>query len=215
MQKPSKPTPDFPLFAHNAGYWAKKVGDRTRYYGPWSDPDAALARYHAEPSIAPRKKSAKPRPDFPLYLHKGSGQWAKKIRGKTHYFGADPEAAQAKYLKQKDDLHAGRTPSNGKGLTVAKLVAQFLAAKQQLVDNGERSPRTLNDYEKACERVREVFGDSRLVATLAPSDFATLRGTFAKHHGLVALGKDITQVRVLFKYAADNNLARISHHPAA
>jgi hypothetical protein len=96
------------------------------YYSPWSDPDAALARYQEETNsrlrIASPGKPAKPRPDFPLYPH-AVGQWAKHIRGVVRHVGpwADPEAALAGGLQQKDDLYAGRKPSDGKGLTVAKL----------------------------------------------------------------------------------------------
>jgi hypothetical protein len=54
-------------------------------------------------------RPAKPYPDYPLFAH-ATGRWAKKIRGKLHYFGPwdDPDGAVKKYLEQKDDLHAGR-----------------------------------------------------------------------------------------------------------
>lgn len=46
--KPMKPHPDFPLFAHNNGQWAKKIKGRMAYFGPWANHKVALKRYHAE-----------------------------------------------------------------------------------------------------------------------------------------------------------------------
>jgi integrase len=43
--KPTKPHPDFPLYAHNTGRWAKKVHQKTYFFGTWDDPDGALAEW--------------------------------------------------------------------------------------------------------------------------------------------------------------------------
>src|SRR5262245_28233371 len=114
------------------------------------------------------ERPAKPYADFPLFPH-ATRRWAKKIRGKLHYFGpwADPDAALKKYLDQRDDLHAGRTPRvTGEGLNVRELLNRFLTAKRHLVDTREISARTFADYFGTCERLKNAFGLTRLVTDI-------------------------------------------------
>lgn len=46
--KPAKPSPDYPLFAHASGTWAKKIDGKHRHFGAWDDPDGALLRFERE-----------------------------------------------------------------------------------------------------------------------------------------------------------------------
>ena len=112
-----------------------------------------------------------------------TGRWAKKIRGKLHYFGkwADPDAALQRYVEERDDLYAGRKPRRkGEGLTVKDLVNKFLLAKKARIDAGELALGTFHDQYKTCKRVLSVFGENRLVDDLAADDFETLRAQIAK-----------------------------------
>ena len=153
-------------------------------------------------------KPDKPYPDFPLFAH-ATRRWAKKIRGKLHYFGPwdDPEGALQRYLDQRDDLHAGRTPRvTGDGLTVRGLANRFLSEKRALAANGELTRRAWEDYYRTCERLVSVFGRERLVIDLAAEDFSRLRQDFSKTHGSWALAGDITRTCSVFKYAYEAGL---------
>ena len=232
MAKPNKPNPEFPLYAHASKRWAKKIKGKTYYYGPWNDLEGAFANYlkllsgrqgspgsfeqasnkptskSKTPSVPVRTKPAKPYPDYPLSAAT-NGQWKKTVRGRTHYFGpwADPDAALDKWLKEKDELLAGRVPrTDGGELTIWVLVNRFLAFAKGKMKNGELKPRTREDYHVVCEKIIEVFGRGRLVSDLHPSDFARLRKEFAKTHGPKSLMNDITRSRVCFNFAYKNRL---------
>jgi integrase len=151
------------------------------------------------------ERPEKPYREFPLFPH-ATRRWAKKIRGKLHYFGpwADPDAALQKYLDQKDDLHAGRTPRvQGDGFTVRDLLNQFLTSKRHLLDTRELSPRTFSDYHETCERIGDAFGLTRLVDDLRADDFEQLRAKLAKGWGAVRLGNEVQRIRAVFKYGFD------------
>jgi hypothetical protein len=97
-------------------------------------------------------KPTKPYPDVPLTPHP-SGGWCKKIRGRLVCFGRwdDPDGALLRHLHQKDDLHAGREVREEQVLTVYGLCGRFLTVKNNLVDNRELSPHTLQLDAATCK----------------------------------------------------------------
>jgi integrase len=171
-----------------------------------------MSKTHPSESSATSKrarvKPAKPYLEYALYAH-AAGVWAKKIRGKVHYFGPwnDPDAALKMYLEQKDALHAGRKPRPDlDGLTIRELANRFLNAKQALVDAGELSPRTWAEYKATADLLVESYGKQRLVTDLDPEDFASLRNKMAKKWGPHRLAKIIQYTRSVFKHALDAGL---------
>jgi integrase len=155
-----------------------------------------------------RARPAKPYPEFPLTPHP-TGRWCKKIRGRIHYFGPwdDPDAALAKYLEQRDALHAGRKPrTDSEAVTIKDVANAFLNAKQALVDAGELSALTWADYRLIAGELLKQFGKGRLVADLDAGDFAALRKRMAKRWGPHRILKLVQYVRSIFKHAWETGL---------
>ncbi len=167
-------------------------------------------------------KPSKPYDAFPLFPH-NSGRWAKKIRGKLHYFGPwgkrengklakipgdGWQAALDNYKAKADDLHAGREPRDisGDGCTIKELVNAFLRSKQAKLDAGELARNTFTDYHQICGRLVEHFGRSRRVDDLRPEDFEKFRMELVKTLGVVSLKNTINKCRIVFRFAHDQRM---------
>lgn len=164
-------------------------------------------------------KPAKPYKDFPLFAH-ASGRWAKKIKGKLHYFGrwgtkqgdkivtvddvnASALEAARVYDLQREALQAGRTPKpvDDAGYTMRDLCNEFLTAKANKLESGELSRHTFSDYQRTCKRMIEHFGRTRRVDDLGPDDFEAYRKRLAKEFSIVTLKNEINRCRIVFRWA--------------
>ncbi len=171
------------------------------------DPDAPakVEPVPAKSNKTRKSKSAKDR-DFPLWLHP-SGRWCRKIHQRFHYFGSDKEAALQKWLDEKDDLLAGRTPRpKGDWLVVGDLCERFLNAKRALVESNELSPRTFGQYHSSCKKLVAHFGKHRRVDDLSSEDFESLRAAVSKTCGPVAIANEIRLVRIICRYGYEAGL---------
>lgn len=148
-----------------------------------------------------KHKPKKPSKDYPLYPH-ANGQWAKKVRGKTYFFGVweDPHAALVNWLAQKDNLLAGvvSTATTPGALTVGQLCDLVYHAKSQ---EPKLAKRSLDEYDLACKRITKFFGKDRVVETIHPLDFAKFRLELAKGVAVSTLDGRIGYIRAVFQWA--------------
>jgi len=165
---------------------------------------------HSKPTRAP-VQARKPRPDFPLFPH-ATSRWAKKVRGRLVYFGTtrddpDGERALTRWLEQRDELLAGRTPRpKADGLTLRELLDRYMVSKRHLLDTREISPKHFAELYATCRQIGDAFGMHRLVMDLGPADFEQLRKAVAKRWGPVRLGNEIQRIRSVFKFALESGL---------
>lgn len=154
-------------------------------------------------------KPSKPYPEFPLYAH-ASKRWAKKIRGRTHFFGKwdDWQGALERFQYENDYLQQGKTPPprDQAALTVGDMVNLLLDHRKAKVDSGELSNRSWADYKRTGEMLVASLGRHTSVESLTPNDFTQLRAKLAKGKGLVALSNEICRCRVFFNFAFKHGL---------
>jgi integrase len=155
-----------------------------------------------------RNKTTKPYPSFPLFLHQ-NGSWAKKIRGKLHYFGPhrDADGALKNYLSQAEALHSGRAPkSSPDSVQLRDVLNAFLSTKYALVETGELTARHVADYHRTCKTLAEHLGRSAPISSLEPQRFEALRSALAKNRGPVSLRNELTRIKSVFRYAVEAGL---------
>jgi integrase len=135
--------------------------------------------------------------------------WAKKIRGKLHYFGPwdDPDGALRKYDEEKEALHSGRTPRPDPTAVIVKDVANvYLIAKRQAVEAGELSPRTWKDYKAIVDMMVEGLGKHKAVLSIDPQDFTALKNRLAKRNGPARMSTIVQVIRCAFRFAYESGL---------
>lgn len=154
-------------------------------------------------------KPTKPYPEFPLFPH-DTKRWAKKIKGRTHYFGHwdDWKGALERYKYAIDYLMAGKPvpPKDATALTIGELCNTFLEVKEQEVESGELSRLSWKDLKRASEKLIQLAGRHTAVEHMTPGDFRALRHKLSKEVGLVTLGNSIRRMKQIFNFAVEEEL---------
>ena len=77
-------------------------------------------------------------------------------------------------------------------------------SRQDRLDAGDLTLRTLNDYKRKCQHLLDHFGKGRRIATLGPSDFAAYKRAMHKSGwGLKMVEGQVMQTRIILKWAYD------------
>lgn len=150
------------------------------------------------------------RPSHEKLFAAGNGQWAKKIRGKRHYFGpwVDPRAALERFRLESPALYEGDAPRIQAGeVSVSNLVNLFLDAKLAQLRSGELSGRMYDDYKRVCVILKRILGANRAVSTLKPADFAPVRAALAP--GKTRRANEITWIRTVFKWGYESDFIEV------
>ena len=153
-------------------------------------------------SSTSKAKNGKPR--FPLFQH-ATGQWAKKVKGKLHYFGKDKDKALAEWVRVKDALLAGRprpaeTTADSKLITVRELCNLFLDAKDKKVEVNKIKRRSWADYQVECARMVKILGASTPVDFLIEKDFDDLLEKISKGVKHKTAEGRIMRCRAVFRF---------------
>src|SRR5262249_40596993 len=155
--KPAKPSPDFPLTAHPAGYWCKKIRGKLHYFGPRFAPadqaaaaaaaDAALTEYRQQAADLHAGRTPRPDPEGLTTKH-AANAFLNHKRDKVDAGELSPRT-WAKYKEVTDLL----VKQLGKSRLVSDLRADDFAALKKTMTK-RWGPLRVADF---VQHVRSVF----------------------------------------------------------
>ena len=154
-------------------------------------------------------KPEKPTKDFPLFAH-ATKRWAKKVKGKTEYFGPwdDPAGALQEWERVKGALLAGRPRPEIRpdAYAVADICDAFLRHRKTKVFDGSMRQRTWNEYKAVCEHLFTAFGKETYADDLTPQDFGHLRQLLSKGKRPKTIHNLITRIMAIINFSNENGL---------
>ena len=104
------------------------------------------------------------------------GQEDPRARCTTSARGPTPTPPWRSTWKSRTPCTPAASPARRPtAITVKELCNHFLERQAALVESGELTNRSWQDYKAACDLIVSEFGKGRLVADLDPDDFAALR----------------------------------------
>ncbi len=163
---------------------------------------------HSTPGSS-TSKAKREKPKHPLFQH-ATGQWAKKVNGKLHYFGKDKNKALDEWVRVKDALLAGRPRPQentaSKSITVRELCNLFLDAKDKKVEAKKIKRRSWADYQVECKRLITILGADTQVDFLDEKDFDSLLVKVSKGVKQKTAEGRIVRIRAVFRFAEKRRL---------
>lgn len=155
------------------------------------------------------KKKRKTRSDkFPLTLHK-TGQYCKKIRGKTCYFGTDKQVAYQKYIGQASFLHLnqGNKPPIENGLSIKILCNMYLDYQESRVSSGEIKLRQFFDQTRLLRPYVKFCGANSLASNSSTFELQSYRKKLIQEAKAAnTINNHISAVKAMFNWAQDNEV---------
>lgn len=163
--------------------------------------------------------------DNPLTLHKATGQWCKKVRGKIIYFGKDLDAALVRWATEKDRLVAGLpVMRHDTRPTIEELGNVYNADCLNRILEGSMTQRTLDEAKKSINRFIEIVGKNVRPDDLRPLDFSNvkaklfepvqrtteirggIKGISVERRSPITVAGDVRRIRAFLNWCADSEL---------
>ncbi len=146
---------------------------------------------------------------FPLTLHR-TGQYCKKIKGRTRYFGTDKKQALERYLGQATYLHGCQrsiqTAANGK-MTLKELCDLYLKYQESRVFADVLTPKHYNDQIGCVKKLNSFLGRERKIESILTLDLQNykrrLQGAYPSVH---RQNLHISVMKAMFHWARKNGL---------
>jgi len=145
---------------------------------------------------------------FPLTLHK-TGQYCKKVKGKTYYFGKDKQLALKRYINQASLLHHNQnsiTKKKNTEMTLKTLSEMYLQHQLEKVQSDELSAGHYTDQTYCLNKFINSVGQFVKVRDISTLNLQKYRQKINKCYSSQRMNLNISAMKAMFHWAKKNDI---------